>query len=611
MRCSTVFTAVLLISALAAGGGSAQDASRIDSTSAYDITTNPLKPADTSSPRATLQSFVDNMYRSYRALMAAHRENAEAPGILTSESVQQMAEEAEGLFERSVSCLDLSEVPETLKKEIAYEAALQLKEIFDRIELPPAHLIPDTDSLETAAGEKRLSTVRRWRVPNTDIVIAAVENGPREGEYLFTPRTVARLDDFYHAVEDLPYTSDAFTTEGFLNFYLTTPGRLLPPKWGQWLPAWSQHAWMSLTIWQWSALVAAVLLLAFVIVAVFRAFEMGATAFSPAARAWKRALFCLVTFVAILGFHMILREQVNITGSVLVFLRFVLQPVWWLLAGAMTFFFATALAETIIASPRIDPEGIQASYFRALFGVLGFVGGAAVFGVGLSRIGVSLIPLLTGLGIGGLAVALAARPTLENIISSFTIFADNPYRVGERVNIMGNIGTVESIGLRSTRIRLLNEHVTTIPNEKMAAMEVENIGRRSCIRRIFNITITYDTSPEKIKRAVDILQEILAVPDGSDPSHPNMAITRTDFPPRVYFNEFNADSLNIYVSYWYHPPEYWDYMEHAHWVNLQIKERFNGEAIDFAFPTQTVHLADDEKRPPNVGRRTISDEEAG
>ena len=208
---------------------------------------------------------------------------------------------------------------------------------------------------------------------------------------------------------------------------------------------------------------------------------------------------------------------------------------------------------------------------------------------------------------------------------------DKPYRVGQRVNVMGQNGTVESIGLRSTKIRLLTGHLTSIPNEKMASVEVENIGRRPHIRRVFNITITYDTPPEKIRRAVEILREILAVPEAPDEEttdataepadataaekqadtsvatkappalaamiedierdyHPNMAINYPDFEPRVSFNEFNADSLNILVIYWYHPPNYWDYLDHATWINIQIMERFNAEGIDFAFPNPDAAL---------------------
>jgi len=239
--------------------------------------------------------------------------------------------------------------------------------------------------------------------------------------------------------------------------------------------------------------------------------------------------------------------------------------------------------------------------------------------------------LITGAGVFGLAIALAAQDSLRNFLGSVMIFVDRPYSVGQRVNVMGHNGTVESIGLRSTKIRLLSGHLTSIPNEKMAATDIENIGRRPYIRRVLNVTITYDTPPEKIKRAQDILRDILAVPESPDTEslgsphdpidtsvtgneiknlpHPNEAINQPEFPPRVYFNDLNADSLNIVVYYWYHPPEYWDYLEHATWVNGQIIERFNAEGIDFAFPSQTLYHAGDDKRPVTLNQRWISEDE--
>ena len=205
--------------------------------------------------------------------------------------------------------------------------------------------------------------------------------------------------------------------------------------------------------------------------------------------------------------------------------------------------------------------------------------------------------------------------------------------MGQRVKVMGQDGIVESIGLRSTKLRLLSGHLTSVPNEKMAAAEVENIGRRPYIRRVLNVTITYDTPPEKITRAVEIVKEILSVhevptPEAGDGTaelavavgtqsnadqqpHPNEAINQPDFAPRVYFNDLNADSLNIIVYYHYHPPQIWDYLEHAQWINLQImEERFNAEGIDFAFPTQTLHMAGDDKRPLTIGQRQVSQKEA-
>ena len=91
--------------------------------------------------------------------------------------------------------------------------------------------------------------------------------------------------------------------------------------------------------------------------------------------------------------------------------------------------------------------------------------------------------------------------------------------------------------------------------------------------------------------------------------HPNWAINRPDFEPQISFNEFNADSLNIVVYYWYHPPDYWKYLDHATWINTQIMERFNAEGIDFAFPTQTLHLAGDDKRTLSVGQRSAAKDE--
>ena len=198
--------------------------------------------------------------------------------------------------------------------------------------------------------------------------------------------------------------------------------------------------------------------------------------------------------------------------------------------------------------------------------------------------------VLATLGVGGLAVALASQDTIRNFFGSLVLVGDKPFQVGERVVIDGHDGPVETVGLRSTRIRTLDGHLITIPNGELANKTIQNIGRRPYIRRKLNMTITYDTSPEKVQKAVDIIKEILKDHEGQNP----------DFPPRVYFNDFNSDSLNIIVIYWYHPPNYWDFMIYNERVNFEILERFNAEGIDFAFPTQTHYIAGDSKRPFNI-----------
>ncbi len=145
---------------------------------------------------------------------------------------------------------------------------------------------------------------------------------------------------------------------------------------------------------------------------------------------------------------------------------------------------------------------------------------------------------------------------------------------------------VEKVGFRSTRIRLLTGHLVTIPNEKVVNSGLENIAKRPHIRWLANIGITYDTPPAKVKKAVQIIEDILKDHEGMDPN----------FPPRVYFNGFNDWSLNIMVIAWYHPPNYWDYQSWLQRTCLEFMQQFEAEGIDFAFPSRTLYLAGDKKR---------------
>jgi len=190
--------------------------------------------------------------------------------------------------------------------------------------------------------------------------------------------------------------------------------------------------------------------------------------------------------------------------------------------------------------------------------------------------------ILAAAGIGGLAFALAAKDTLANFFGSITIFADRPFQVGERVKVGDYDGPIEEVGLRSTRIRTLTGHQVSVPNSIIANDMVENIGRRPFIRRLANITITYDTPVEKVERAVQIIKDIL--------SETEEVNRDADLPPRVYFNDFNDMSLNIMVLYWVKPPDYWMFQEINEKVNLAIMRAYEKEGIEFAFPTQTLYL---------------------
>ncbi len=188
--------------------------------------------------------------------------------------------------------------------------------------------------------------------------------------------------------------------------------------------------------------------------------------------------------------------------------------------------------------------------------------------------------IIAGLGIGGLAVALAAQDTIKHFIGSFVIVGDKPFTVGERVVIDGHDGTIEAIGLRSTKIRTLNGHLVSIPNGELANRTIQNIGKREYIKHEGNISITYETPVEKIEKAICIVKELLENHEGIN----------EEFPPRVFFNKLMSDSLNIMYLYWYHPPQYWDYMAFNEKLNIEIIKRFNQEGIEFAYPTQKLFM---------------------
>ncbi len=195
----------------------------------------------------------------------------------------------------------------------------------------------------------------------------------------------------------------------------------------------------------------------------------------------------------------------------------------------------------------------------------------------LENLGVQIAGLLAGLGIAGLAVALAARPTLENVFGAVTLFLDRPFTIGDAVSVEGFTGKIEAIGLRSTRLRTFDGTLVTFPNSVIANAKIDNLDARPTRRTNFTIGVTYDTSYEKLKRAVEILRDVMA-------NHPGTAQYR------AYFNSYGDFSLNILVNHWCKYLDYEQYLQCIEEILFEIKKRFEEEGIEFAFPTQTLHL---------------------
>lgn len=190
---------------------------------------------------------------------------------------------------------------------------------------------------------------------------------------------------------------------------------------------------------------------------------------------------------------------------------------------------------------------------------------------------IKITSVLAGLSIGGLALGLAAQDTVANLFGAVAIFLDKPFHIGDRIKVESVDGTVEGIGLRSTRVRSLDGHHVTIPNKLMGNAIITNISWRPTIRTEMNLGLTYDTTAEQVKRATAILEEVFR----AHPKTSDLVIS---------FNKFNDSALNIFVVHVWNGNDQKAYFAGMQELNLTIKQRFDLEKIEFAFPTQTVYV---------------------
>lgn len=200
---------------------------------------------------------------------------------------------------------------------------------------------------------------------------------------------------------------------------------------------------------------------------------------------------------------------------------------------------------------------------------------------------------LAGLGIAGLAVSLAAQDSIKNVFGSITVLIDRPFSLGDRIIFNGIDGNVESIGLRSTKIRTMQGNVVTVPNMKFTDGIIENLTTRQFHHRQFKVTLSHDTPPDKVREAMGIIADVLSSPDLGAP------VDHTVRPPRIALSDFTSDSLSIDVQYWYligPQRDFWAFRQHVSDVNLRVLEALGRAGISVVLPSRTVMIA-----PPGMG----------
>jgi len=197
----------------------------------------------------------------------------------------------------------------------------------------------------------------------------------------------------------------------------------------------------------------------------------------------------------------------------------------------------------------------------------------------IQSLGFEVKAVLAGLGIGGLAFALAAQDTLANIFGAIVVAVDQPYTVGETVRIGANVGVIEDIGLRSTRIRLLDKSLMIIPNKTVAADTITNLSRFTGRRVEQVLGLTYGSRPEQLEELVAAIRALL---EGRPEVEPNSV--------QVGFRDFNASSLDVWLVYEARDPDFRRWVQLRQEVNLALLRLVAARGLAFAYPTQTLDL---------------------
>ena len=197
--------------------------------------------------------------------------------------------------------------------------------------------------------------------------------------------------------------------------------------------------------------------------------------------------------------------------------------------------------------------------------------------LGLENLGVDITGLAAGLGIGGIAVALAAQNILGDLFAAFSIYIDQPFVLGDYLVVGSYNGTVEKIGMKTTRLKSLTGEELIFSNSDLVGSRIQNYGRLEERRVAFSVGVTYDTPTEKVERLPAIIEEIVTAQEHA----------RFD---RSHFKEFGDSSLVVETVYYVLLPAYQYKMDIQQAINLELLRRFEDEGVEFAFPTQTILL---------------------
>lgn len=534
---------------------------------------HPLEPINTSSPRATFESYQSVTEEAARLYTEYH----DAPSPATQEAFLRIEDKA-------IRLLDLSQVPPAVRTEVGFATFLLLWEVIARMELPDIEEIPD------ATGDKVDEPLRFWQLPGSEITIAEVKEGTQSGEYLFSPDTVKRAQDFYELARELPYLRPV-PTENLSRTEQLITGWMIPLAWSEALPDWANTAVMGQVLWKWAAILVLLGIAVCMVILIFRWVRR-----KPWDGSWSSTLRHLSTPVLILLLSPILRslarDQINVSGSAAHMPDYLIEVAQGVALVWVVWLIANWIGAVIIASPRIDARSLEANLIRLAARFIGILATLVLAFRLVNDLGVPVYGLVAGAGVGGVAIALAAKNTLENFMGTLNLFADRPLGIGDLCRYDEDstsewrpVGRVESIGLRSTKIRRFDRTLVTIPNADFAQRHIVNLSK--CDRMLLNtkLGLRYETSDDQLRFLLAELRELLH-------AHPKTIHTFDD-PIRVRFVEYGDYSLNVAIRVYFRTTDYSEFLAIQEDILLRIMKVVGKAGTGFAFPSRTLYLGRD------------------
>ena len=534
--------------------------------------THPLEPPDVSSPEATLNTFlteataaIEASYEGKREAVGAHRD-------------------------RLFQTLEVDRPSSEPELRALVESSLYLFEILIRIDIPARKEIPGPE-----LDPERMPAY--WTIPPTELRIVRIDSAVgAPPQYRFSAETVARLPEFFERAKSLPVKKRFAKFDGVQEKYRLQPGFAAPAFFHRAVEALPPRWFMTLggvPLWKWSALTILVLmsLIFFGLTYRLTGFIADRARSTSSLTARLRALRPVVAIALIAFVQRGVSDWIRLTGTERVVTLGLLSALAHLAAIWLLFTVARLVADAVIRVRDMRAYALDAQLVR-LISKLGAVLLTVYVLMSLAEsLGVPVAPMLAGLGVGGLAVALAIRPTLENVIGGFVLFADAPVRVGELCRFGDTLGTVEAIGLRSVRVRGRDRTVITIPNADFSQLELTNLSRRDSMLLQTTLQLRYETTPDQLRLVLVRLRELLI-------QHPRVLPD----PARVRFVGYGSSSLDVEVFAYVATRDRNEFFAIQEDVILRIKDIVEDAGCGFAFPSQTLYLTQSEDPDPELAK---------